>query len=79
MGASRYSRQLLRKGDVAMTWKVTRYSTVGSCSRAANEKVEFGLDGISYAVQLTGEDAFALREALTTFIHAARRIECASE
>lgn len=39
----------------------------------ADENVTFGLDGINYEIDLSGENAQALRDSLSKFIAAGRR------
>lgn len=41
--------------------------------QVANETVEFGLDGKSYEIDLSSENADKLRDALAAYITAARR------
>ena len=41
----------------------------------ANEKVRFGLDGINYEIDLSKENAAALRDALAPYVGAGRRIK----
>lgn len=40
---------------------------------AAEETVEFGLDGVSYTIDLSGDNAEDLRDALAHFVDNARR------
>lgn len=40
----------------------------------ADENVTFGLDGINYEIDLSAENAQALREALSKYIAAGRRV-----
>ncbi|HEY6793715.1 MAG TPA: Lsr2 family protein [Kineosporiaceae bacterium] len=40
----------------------------------ADESVQFAIDGVSYEIDLSEANAEALREALTPYIQAARRI-----
>lgn len=40
----------------------------------ADETVIFGLDGITYEIDLTEENATALREDLSTWVNSARRV-----
>ncbi|WP_341728001.1 Lsr2 family protein [Brooklawnia sp.] len=40
----------------------------------ANEKVRFGLDGINYEIDLSADNAAALRESLAAYIGAGRRV-----
>ncbi|WP_298462027.1 Lsr2 family protein [uncultured Cellulomonas sp.] len=40
----------------------------------ADETVTFALDGVSYEIDLTSDNAAALREGLTTWISNARRV-----
>jgi hypothetical protein len=40
---------------------------------AADETVEFGLDGVTYEIDLTGDHAIALRGVLSDFVEHARR------
>jgi hypothetical protein len=39
----------------------------------ANESVEFGLDGVLYTIDLSGDNAERLRDSLSEFIESARR------
>ncbi|WP_104109868.1 MULTISPECIES: Lsr2 family protein [unclassified Arthrobacter] len=41
---------------------------------AADENVTFGLDGINYEIDLSADNAQALRAALATYISAGRRV-----
>ena len=41
----------------------------------ANEKVRFGLDGINYEIDLSKENAAALRDAIAPYVGAGRRIK----
>lgn len=41
---------------------------------AADENVTFGLDGINYEIDLSAENAAALRESLAAFIASGRRV-----
>lgn len=40
---------------------------------AAESTVEFGLDGVSYAIDLSADNAAQLRDSLTTYLTKARR------
>ena len=40
----------------------------------ADESVQFAIDGVSYEIDLSEANAEALREALTPFVEAARRV-----
>jgi hypothetical protein len=39
----------------------------------AESTVEFGLDGVSYAIDLSGDNAAKLRDALASYVASARR------
>ncbi|MEV8145387.1 Lsr2 family protein [Specibacter sp. NPDC078709] len=41
---------------------------------AADENVTFGLDGINYEIDLSAENAAALRESLSAYIASGRRV-----
>lgn len=40
----------------------------------ASETVQFGLDGVEYEIDLSGDHAAALRDALKEYVHGGRRI-----
>jgi hypothetical protein len=41
---------------------------------AANETVQFGLDGVGYEIDLSAANADALRQALARYVGSARRV-----
>lgn len=40
----------------------------------AEETIEFGLDGVNYTIDLSGDNASGLRDGLAQFVHAAQRV-----
>jgi hypothetical protein len=42
--------------------------------QAADETVEFGVDGVTYEIDLSGEHAAGLREAVSAYVAAARKV-----